>query len=173
MMGGVVADVTGKTNVPGLYAIGEVASTGIHGANRLASNSLLECVVMAHELSEHLQQSNDLSEQAGTCYIDSDVHKFESIVSERLRQIQRVMWKSAGIVREKTTLQWGLEQLETMRKGYSRSAAMVTAMLIIQSALLREESRGAHFRADFPAHDPSFEKRNTILAKETKIPLSI
>ncbi|WCK54860.1 L-aspartate oxidase [Aneurinibacillus sp. Ricciae_BoGa-3] len=173
IMGGVVADVTGKTNVPGLYAIGEVASTGIHGANRLASNSLLECIVMAHELAEHLQQSSHLSEQAGSSYVDSDIQKFESIDSEMLRQIQSVMWKSAGIVRDKAMLQWGLGQLEAMNQINPRAAAMQTAMLILQSALLREESRGAHYRADFPAHDPSFEKLDTFICKKANTRLSI
>lgn len=148
MMGGVETTLTGETRVPGLYAIGEVSSTGLHGANRLASNSLLECLVMAHQLSLVLQNTEEMPlVTSGSIH---PITRFTAHPPELLGQVQHVMWTSAGIVRNGTQLKHGLTKLLALQDRYPHSAAVYTALLVVQSALLREESRGAHYRSDFP-----------------------
>jgi L-aspartate oxidase len=135
-IGGIVTDLDGRTGVPGLYAAGECASTGVHGANRLASNSLLECLVFGRRaalaaLGEPAPAPRP--EQATQCYLPS--------VTPELRE---VMWREAGLVRDAA----GLERL--------RAGPNLLARLVGESALFRAESRGAHFRADLPREDPAF-----------------
>jgi L-aspartate oxidase len=135
-IGGIVTDLDGRTGVPGLYAAGECASTGVHGANRLASNSLLECLVFGRRaalaaLGEPAPAPRP--EQATQCYLPS--------VTPELREL---MWREAGIVRDAA----GLERL--------RAGPNLLARLVGESALFRAESRGAHFRADLPREDPAF-----------------
>lgn len=172
MMGGVVAEIHGKTSVPGLYAIGEVSSTGMHGANRLASNSLLECLVMAFSLAEHLKSVKS---------IEGD-HKFDqpeppaSLIpdtQEVLDEVKAVMWESAGIVRDKDSLQRGLKVLMNLQQCHPQSPAICTARLILESALSRRESRGAHFRLDFPNPDSQLSQVNTVVSMDTEHSLSI
>jgi L-aspartate oxidase len=135
-IGGVVTDLDGCTELPGLYAAGECASTGVHGANRLASNSLLECLVFGRRaalaaLGEPAAPSQ--ADQVTQCYLPS--------VTPAVREL---MWREAGLVRDAA----GLERL--------RAAPNPLARLVAESALFRAESRGAHFRADRPREDPAF-----------------
>ena len=135
-IGGIVTDLDGRTEVPGLFAAGECASTGVHGANRLASNSLLECLVFGRRAALaalHEQAAAPRPEQVTQCYLPS--------VTPALREL---MWREAGLVRDAA----GLERL--------RAAPDVLARLVAESALYRAESRGAHFRADLPREDPAF-----------------
>lgn len=167
MMGGVVAEINGKTSVPGLYAIGEVSSTGVHGANRLASNSLLECLVMAFSLAEHLKSVTSIE----------DDHRFDqpefpaSLIpdsQEVLDVVKAAMWETGGIVRDEDSLQRGLKVLMKLQQRHPRSSVICTARLILESALFRRESRGAHFRRDFPKPNPQLSQVNTVVSLETE-----
>jgi L-aspartate oxidase len=136
-MGGVVTDLDGRTDVDGLYAAGEVACTGVHGANRLASNSLLECLVFGRRAA-----LSALGEPAPAAVEPPPAPRVEPHVT---RELQHAFWRDAGLVRDRA----GLERL--------RRSDHLIARLVAESALVREESRGAHFRADFPEQDPRFE----------------
>lgn len=163
MMGGVLAEINGTTSVSGLYAIGEVASTGVHGANRLASNSLLECLVMAFSLAALMESVTFVEEP--------DFGEPEFLVplipdtQEVLDEVKSLMWHNAGIVRKKELMERGLEHLANLEQRYPHSPAICTARLILQSALIRQESRGAHFRDDFP-FDSQLNGVSTVLSKE-------
>jgi L-aspartate oxidase len=135
-MGGVVTDLDGRTEAPGLYAAGECACTGVHGANRLASNSLLECLVFGRRAA--LSALDEPGPSAPRLCQAPDV--FATTVTPELR---RGMWEDAGVVRDAA----GLERL-------ARSEHLVVRLLA-QSALARTESRGGHFRVDHPHEDPT------------------
>lgn len=162
MVGGVTTDLEGRTSLPGLWACGEVASTGVHGANRLASNSLLEGVVFGERVARQLNhptgggprdaprmQRLDLPPGAGA---DDREACF--------REVGALLWDDVGIVRERNGLETAVRRFEYWRDRSeppersdvaSPSAnAALTALLIARAALAREESRGAHFRSDFP-----------------------
>jgi L-aspartate oxidase len=136
-MGGVVTDLVGRTEVDGLYAAGECACTGVHGANRLASNSLLECLVFGRRAALAA-----LGEPQVAALDPPRRPKPEAAVTPELR---RAFWSDAGLVRDRA----GLERL-------ARSEHLL-ARLVTESALVREESRGAHFRVDYPEQDARFE----------------
>ncbi len=135
-IGGVVTNADGGTEVPGLYAAGECASTGVHGANRLASNSLLECLVFGRRAG-----AAALAEPA----LPSRLPRLSEPAPPQpvTPELRRLLWEHAGLVRDAA----GLERL--------RCSPHLLARLIAESALVRKESRGTHFRADFPAEDPA------------------
>lgn len=168
-MGGIKTNLEGMTSIPGLYAIGETACTGLHGANRLASNSLLECVVTAYELVNHLsfrnlETSDSIDEQILNTIkkYQSDEEYYEINVDKIRFQLQDTMWQNVGIIRSKRTLEQAKADIERLqeqfqyenkcctREEYELRNLLSVANLIIQFALIREESRGAHYRADFP-----------------------
>jgi L-aspartate oxidase len=134
-MGGVVTDLDGRTELPGLYAAGECACTGVHGANRLASNSLLECLVFGRRAA-----LASLDEPAVPLRLDAPpaAQTLEAVTPE----IRHALWQDAGLIRDAA----GLERL--------REAPHLLTRLIAEGALARTESRGAHFRADRPSEDP-------------------
>lgn len=163
LMGGVTASMAGRTTVPGLYALGETACTGVHGANRLASNSLLECLVMARELARSMQDADDDTR------VDireiPDVPEGELLYPDhpdRLADIRKLMWQAAGIVRHESGLYAALQTLQGVSQ---RSPAACTAALILWSALSRRESRGAHQRSDFPCTSEAYA-RATVCRQE-------
>jgi len=137
-MGGVVTDLHARTEIAGLYAMGEVACTGVHGANRLASNSLLECLVFAERGARTALHEAALS-GALPPVPDPDRSAPDPITPD----VRRAMWQEAGLVRQAS----GLETL--------RRSPVPLVRLIAEAALARAESRGAHFRADFPNEDPA------------------
>jgi L-aspartate oxidase len=139
-VGGIVTDLDGRSEVPGLYAAGECAATGVHGANRLASNSLLECLVFGRRAALAA-----LGEPGLPRLVSEPAHEPapDGHVSEQLRD---ALWRDCGLVRDFA----GLERL--------RSSSHLLTRLIAESALVREESRGSHFRVDFPLEDPPLER---------------
>ncbi len=175
--GGVFTDRWGRTDIPGLYAIGEVACTGLHGANRMASNSLLECFVFAKQaaidigrrLSE-IPEPPKLAEWDESRVTDSDE---EVVVTHNWQEIRRFMWDYVGIVRTTKRLQRALRRVELLKQeiqeyyGHFRVTndllelrnLIVVAELIVRSALARKESRGLHYTLDYPEprQDPPLE----------------
>ena len=168
-MGGIKATVEGKTSIKGLYAIGECASTGLHGANRLASNSLLECVVCAYELADYLSFANLTTPKKIDNNIRETIELYSALLSETdydienlKKNLKNIMWENVGIIRSEESLNKALEEIKMLQRNFKRNRKclnkdeyeyrnmLTTAMLITQSALLRKESRGAHCRSDYP-----------------------
>ncbi len=179
--GGIMTNKYGQTDIAGLYAIGEVAFTGLHGANRMASNSILECLVFAQSASEHIKQQPNiqmpvkLPEWDESRVTDSDE---EVVVTHNWDELRRFMWDYVGIVRTNKRLQRAKSRINLLKQeitdyyGNFRITndlielrnLVDTASLIVESAMQRKESRGLHHTLDYP--DASKEKMNTILTPE-------
>ena len=169
-MGGVKSDLDGRTTLPGLYAAGECACTGVHGANRLASNSLLEGLVYGARAARTLAAERTMETPTLRCAQDgapTDDDKAERV----LRAVQALMWRDVGVVRSGDRLRGVVGELEALRTelpaGCSRRACeaanvLETGLLIARSALAREESRGAHYRTDFPEKRAEFQKHSVV-----------
>jgi L-aspartate oxidase len=160
-MGGVKTDVQGRTSLPGLYAAGEVACTGVHGANRLASNSLLEGLVFGALAAETMMAEAQVGEIDSAAAVEPVAGGVtpEAATERWITELRGLMWKHAGLLRDEAGLreaQRGLDALAvTMPRGLFRRALEArnlhaVAELIVASALGRKESRGAHYRNDFP-----------------------
>ncbi|MEO1200332.1 MAG: L-aspartate oxidase [Pseudomonadota bacterium] len=163
-MGGIVTDARGRSTVDGLWAIGEVTSTGVHGANRLASNSLLEAVVFAARTAEDildLGPPDDVLEPLST----SADTTFRPAPSDAVAKLRRTMSDHVGVVRSADTLTHALsvfEALQAEHPGSDQLHDMITAARFITvAALSRTESRGGHYREDFPAPDPAQAERRS------------
>jgi L-aspartate oxidase len=163
LMGGVRTDVHGRTSLPGLYAAGEVACTGVHGANRLASNSLLEGLVFGVSTAETMVVEAPVEETKLTAVPEAAAAAStpEAATERWIADLRGLMWKDAGLLRDGNGLreaQRGLDALAvSIPRGLFRRALEArnlhtVAGLIVASALGREESRGAHYRNDFPLH---------------------
>lgn len=187
--GGVVADVDGTTAMPGLYAIGEVASTGLHGANRLASNSLLEAVVCGHRCAEKVStvwQENDASGIDIPRWECGDaVSSEEAVVVEHdWNEVRSVMWDYVGIVRSDRRLRRARRRIHLLREeiaNYYREYLVtadlielrnlaVCAELIVRSAQKRKESRGLHYNKDWPRKNEAAE--HTVIQDKPGGPLN-
>jgi L-aspartate oxidase len=177
--GGVLIDLDGRTDLPGLYAAGEVTQSGLHGANRLASNSLLECFVFGDAAAEHIKAQFDEMPQPPAIrpwdesrVTDSDE---EVIVQHNWREIRRFMWDYVGIVRTTKRLERAAHRVALLRQevndyygNFRVTADLVelrnlveVADLIVRSALKRKESRGLHYTLDYP--DLLDEAKDTVL----------
>jgi L-aspartate oxidase len=159
MMGGVETDINGRSTLPGLFAAGEVACTGVHGANRLASNSLLEGLVFGARAADAMLQPagaggmpdvRELTSPWADGARPSGGSDSASTNSAQADQIQSLMWTSAGLIRDATRL---LPVVERLLRWSAASDLALVGYLIAAAALHREESRGGHFRADFPLLD--------------------
>lgn len=159
MMGGIRTDLDARTTVPGLYAVGEVACTGVHGANRLASNSLLETVVFGKRAAEHILSGKGGSAARAKDGIGLNV---QQRVAPSHQAVQSLMWQCAGIERDGAGMREALGQIAAWpeptdeaadRDGFERRQMASLAQLTLVPALARTESRGAHFRRDFPGRD--------------------
>lgn len=167
-MGGVKTNLKGETSINGLYAIGEVSSTGLHGGNRLASNSLLECVVCAYEVAEFLRNSDLSFDIPKNEKFDKIISKYEIPNVENKIDVQNLksklkdlMWNNVGIYRNEKSLNDainGLNELEKefpkqdkylSKEEYEFKNMLISARLIVKSAIRRKESRGAHYRTDY------------------------
>jgi L-aspartate oxidase len=180
--GGVVTDIHGVTELPGLYAVGEVACTGLHGANRLASNSLLEALVCAHNAAQHARSARLFGLPAG-------IRPWESgnaanademvVVSHNWDEIRRLMWDYVGIVRTNKRLRRARKRIENLQDEIQeyywdfivtgdllelRNIATV-AEIIVRSALARPESRGLHYNLDHPGSDAAWAQRDTVIRR--------
>jgi L-aspartate oxidase len=180
--GGVVTNLDGETNLPGLLAVGEVACTGLHGANRLASNSLLEALVCAHRAAEKMIAAplrplkTDIPQwQSGHAH-DSDELV---VVSHTWDEIRRLMWDYVGIVRTNKRLQRARTRMQLLQAEIDeyywdftvtsdllelRNIATV-AELIVECAARRPESRGLHYNLDYPDADPVWAQKDTVVQK--------
>ena len=169
-MGGIETNLNGETSVKNLFAIGECASTGLHGANRLASNSLLECVVCAYKTAEYLK--NNQNKQNDTVILNliqnlpynvNDV-KFQSkceMITKLKNKLKTTMWQNVGIFRNEKSLNQALNDIEQIENEFNKDDycvsieeyelhnMIITSKLVVKSALQRKESRGAHYRTDY------------------------
>jgi L-aspartate oxidase len=168
-MGGVRTDLDGRTSLPGLYAAGEAACTGVHGANRLASNSLLEGVVFGARAGRTMRESTALRSQPAAIPLPEPLFPCTTEV-----QIRRLAWQKCGIIRSGEHLEEARKELETDRQEPNPQAGLAefclrnihdVVLLIARCALARQESRGAHFRTDYPDKQPAFEKHSVVAGR--------
>ena len=178
MIGGVRVNSWGETNIPGLFAAGEVACTGAHGANRLASNSLLEVLVFGKRIIEKTGSTDDptqmiTSKSACVHHLYIPRKPAQDIPAPSLSQLQKLLWDRAGIIRSREglteaaiTLAAWQESLPPLRdrQTYELANLVLSGSLMVEAALFREESRGAHFRSDFPCSLAEWRKHIVLTA---------
>jgi L-aspartate oxidase len=185
LMGGIKTDLTGRTSLPGLYAAGEAACTGVHGANRLASNSLLEGLVFgARAAQSMLEDDLPIVAVAAPEKVTAQLTAGEEQqVEETIAKLQAAMWAYAGLLRDEQTLREGFAAQEACAEGLaklpaqgkgSRRLAEAQAMsrvayAILASALARTESRGAHYRNDYPQRDDERFQKHSILGRGERV----
>ena len=172
LMGGVKVNIWGETNLPGLFAAGETACTGVHGANRLASNSLLESVVFSKRIVQRTEMDTSprRRKKRGNEAISHRLPSREALSNVpplNLPNLQSLMWDKVGIIRSGKSLKEAASILATWesllpqpgdRPSYELNNLILCARLVTEAALLRKESRGAHFRTDFPRNSPEWQR---------------
>ncbi|WP_339170686.1 L-aspartate oxidase [Paenibacillus sp. FSL H7-0943] len=180
MMGGIKTDLNGESTIPRLFACGEVSSTGLHGANRLASNSLSEAIVFGQRIIDRIHELSPLdrdvlSVNSNEGRVDSPT---QAIVERRLK-LQKVMVRYAGLRRNEEMLLKGLDELKrqlpifglalSKREEYEFANMLTCCLLVTESALAREESRGAHYREDYPQRDDDQWRKHLLQIRELGI----
>ena len=164
--GGVVTDLHGRTDLPGLYAVGETTYTGLHGANRLASNSLLECVVLGRSCAEDILLRPVPDTASLPAWDESQVENADEqvVIAHNWDELRLLMWNYVGIVRTTKRLERALHRIKLLKSEIDDYYAnfrvnrdllelrnlVDCAELIVRSALMRHESRGLHYSRDFP-----------------------
>ena len=189
-MGGIITDTWGASSITGLYAVGESSSTGVHGANRLASNSLLECFVFGVRLAEKVAQDliNQNAYQINSPNLTTTINQFtdelkfidtntsqevQTRIATIRQELRELTWRSAGICRNAETMEAAIAQIQNLQQEIftlrSKTRLWVEthnlidfAHLLVKSALFRTESRGAHFRLDFPNTEPAWQVHTVI-----------
>lgn len=175
MMGGIKTNSWGETNIAGLFAAGETACTGVHGANRLASNSLLEAIVFCKRIIERTTKETKASSTSQGKEVRHSLSQRQAlkVPPPSLSALQQLLWDKVGIIRDKESLTEAADVLATWEKSlpqptdrpsYELNNLVLTGRLMTEAALLREESRGAHFRSDFPHSSPQWQ-RHIVLVK--------
>ncbi|MBA7713892.1 L-aspartate oxidase [subsurface metagenome] len=172
MIGGVKTDTWGETNIAGLFAVGETACTGVHGANRLASNSLIEALVFSRRIIEKTKKRAKkgtpvVSRSTKVHHSLSQRQEPKAIPTLSLSALQQLLSDKVGIIRHKEGLTKAADILaawqkspapSTDRPSYELNNLVLTGRLVTEAALLREESRGAHFCTDFPRSSPKWQR---------------
>ncbi len=172
-MGGVKVNTWGETNIGGLFAIGETACTGVHGANRLASNSLLEVIVFSKRILEKTENAVDINpapmNTTDVYQVLSQRNIITNVPQLNLSNLQSMLWDKVGIIRSGKSLTEAADILYTWQNllpqptdqaSHELSNMVLNARLMTEAALLREESRGAHFRTDFPQSSSAWQKHS-------------
>lgn len=176
MMGGVETDLHGETTVKRLFACGEVSSTGVHGANRLASNSLSEAIVFGRRIIEKVKALRDKKALPPMLGNANRVEPVIQPIVERKLKLQKIMVRYAGLKRSANGLEKGYEELQrqihifdsmlTKREEYEFANLLTCAMLTTKAAAVREESRGGHYREDFPERDDLLWRKHIVFSRE-------
>ncbi|MBD2566679.1 L-aspartate oxidase [Anabaena lutea] len=203
-MGGISTDLQNRTNIPGLYAVGETASTGVHGANRLASNSLLECIVFGAQMADlddevlkkdELQKSEFLSHSSTLVLSEDEWHNQQAQLKALREKLPRLVWQNAGICRQELGLESAIATIESWQQDFANLPLsqflqslrptepasfnlpdieqqlrlwaetrnlLDVAYLILKSAAFRTESRGGHYRLDYPQTDPDWQVHTIV-----------
>lgn len=161
-MGGIAVDEWGASSLPGLWACGEVSATGVHGANRLASNSLLEALVYGARVAENVR---DNVIEVAEPKLDEPRPRDTRLHTQAVRDLRNVMYSNVGLVRNELGLREALARIGELERTFPNAShelqnLLVVARLIAQAALDRRESRGSHYRSDFPQTDESLAKRS-------------
>jgi len=179
MMGGIKVNNWGETNIAGLFAAGEIACTGVHGANRLASNSMLEVLVFSKRIVEKSKKEAPTrapvtSQGAEVRHQLSQRQATTAVPAPSLSALQQLHWEKVGIIRDGKDLTEAADILATWQKSlpqptdrpsYELNNLVLTGRLVTEAALLREESRGAHFRSDFPQGSPQWQRHTIFTTK--------
>jgi len=179
MMGGIKTNSWGETNIAGLFATGEIACTGVHGANRLASNSMLEVVVFSKRIMEKTakgakQGMPNTTRGAEVYHVLSQRQILQSVPAPSFSALQKLLWDKVGVIRNWESLTQTADILavwqkslppSTDRPSYELHNLVLTGRLVTEAALLREESRGAHFRSDFPQSSPRWQQHIVFTAE--------
>jgi L-aspartate oxidase len=204
-MGGILTDLMNRTSIPGLYAVGETASTGVHGANRLASNSLLECIVFGAQIKyledevetikDEIKPSNFHLQPATFILSESEWFPQQQLLETLRAKIPRLVWQNAGICREQSGLEAAIATVKAWKQDFASlkisqfllalhpqqnvrlllpnverqlrlwaetGNLLDVAYLILKSAAFRTESRGGHYRLDYPRSDPAWQVHTLV-----------